>query len=100
MKESELCMKRDFNLETMAKNIFGHDIVKSAYVATWKFDSSTEGQKNERIARDSFTSVDGEIDNGGKNIVICFVNGNDIHFTNSEWGSISNIDLTKVELRP
>ena len=100
MSEPELCTKRDLNLEVMAKNIFGHDIVKSAYVLTWKFGACTAAEKDKRLLQKSFKKVSEEIDEIGMDVVICFTNGNSVRFAISEWGSISNVDLTKVEIRP
>lgn len=92
---SEIVMRKDKNLTMAVKNIFG-DIVDSAYVTTWNIRSSRL-EISERIKNEFYESAEDEIDIGGKNIIISFKNGKSVYFTNSEWGSMSAIDLSKVE---
>ena len=88
-------IKKDKHLTTMAKAIFGKDIVKSAYVATSACYTEKDIQSELRL--ESFKSVKKSIDNGGKEIIIEFNNGNAVLITNSEWGSIQSVNLEAVK---
>jgi hypothetical protein len=90
MKDIKI-LKLDKNLTKMAKNIFGVGIVDSAYITTYNYGNSSKVEIEERLGGDMYKLVKEEINFDSKNIVIKFTNSKMVYFTNSEWGSISNI---------
>jgi hypothetical protein len=92
-------LKYDKNLTIMASRIFGEDIVESAYVSKITHTGVT-GSNLEReivgLKEQGFDTVQDEIDNSGKDIVITFKNGSSVEFTNSEWGGIASSDISSA----
>lgn len=89
--------RRDPNLEQMAKNIFGDDIVDSAYVTTYNFTHCVNDAPK-RLDDELYEKVEDEIDLDSKDIIIKFKNGNAIILTNSEWGCLASIDLSDCRM--
>ena len=86
-------LKEVDNVTQIAKNIFG-DIVHKVYYAELHYSSVDEATSVARIdseiAKSSHTEK--SIDQDGRNIVIEFVNGRKVFFSNSEWGSMEKFD--------
>jgi hypothetical protein len=96
----KILLKKSINLETLARNIFG-DIVKTAYFCS-DYQDIAEAKRELRDFDNSCNPFSDIIDNGSKDIVLEFVNGRKVRFTNSEWGEIQEIrdilDDTFVEV--
>jgi hypothetical protein len=97
MKEKTV-RRRDDLLEKAAKGVFGADIVAAAYVTTYRYDDCTVDEIDERLERAKCKEKLDYIDNSSKTVIIEFKNGRVVRFTNSEWGSISTISLSDVEV--
>lgn len=80
----------------IAKNIFG-DIVKKAYYCEVHYSSITEAETIATIDREIANSFHTEtsIDQDGRTIVIEFVNGRSVVFSNSEWGSMEKFEFNE-----
>lgn len=86
-------------LTEIAKNIFGEDIVDSAYVTTWDL-MSPKGEIIKRIEKESEHYSDSnpdckpnEIDTDSKEIVVTFKNGKSVEFSSSEWGAVRSCNI-------
>jgi hypothetical protein len=86
-------LKEVDNVTQIAKNIFG-DIVHKVYYAELHYSSVDEATTVARIDSEIAKSFHTEksIDQDGRNIVIEFVNGRKVFFSNSEWGSMEKFD--------
>ena len=94
---SQLLLKRDSALTKKAKDIFGA-IVKDAYLIVDIYDNRVDPKEvteSLRNKRDKFVSKENRIDYDGDVIVITFINNRSVFFTNSEWASITTIDINK-----
>lgn len=82
----------------IAKNIFGN-IVNKVYYAYWINDTVTEEYTISMIDRAIKASFNSEnsIDQDDKTIIIEFVNGNHVIFSNSEWGSMEKFNISDVK---
>ena len=78
----------------IAKNIFG-DIVHKVYYAESHFAHVDEAITIASIDRDIANSSHSEttIDQDGKTIVIEFINGRSVVFSNSEWGAMEKFEF-------
>jgi hypothetical protein len=90
-------LRRDTNLLTMAKAIFGEALVTDAYVATWSYGCIKE-EAMDRLSRISYKGVCEEINQDGRIIAITFCSGNTVEFSNSEWGAMAKIDLKAINV--
>lgn len=82
----------------IAKNIFG-DIVSKVYYADYYQDY--EGQKNivesmDYSIKNAFNTEE-SIEQDGRNIVIEFINGRKVLFSNSEWGSMESFYDSEIK---
>lgn len=89
-------LKEVESVTKIAKNIFG-DIVHKVY-----FSSEFYGSEDETISRidrdiNSGFNRDDCIDQDCKTIVIEFVNGKKVVFSNSEWGSMEAFNDSEVK---
>lgn len=78
----------------IAKNIFG-DIVHKVYYCESHYAQVDEADTIARIDREVAGSfhTDTSIDQDGRTIVIEFVNGRSVVFSNSEWGGMEKFDF-------
>ena len=97
MKEQYI-LKEVSELTRIAKNIFG-DIVHKAYYAYWINETVTEEYTISMIDRKIKSSFNNEnsIDQDGKTIIIEFVNGHHVIFSNSEWGSMEKFNISEIK---
>jgi len=99
MKEQYI-LKEVESVTQIAKNIFG-DIVEKVYYAEIAYAFIAESETIERIDNqiESASNQENSIDQDCKTVVIEFVNGRKVIFSNSEWGcmeSLSNEDVKKI----
>ncbi len=80
----------------IAKNIFG-DIVNNVYYADVLYDGINLDYLISKIDRDinNASNTNLSIDQCGINIVIEFINGQKVFFSNSEWGSMESFNNTE-----
>lgn len=80
----------------IAKNIFG-DIVHKVYYAESHYANVEEAETIARIDREISSSFHTEncIDQDGRTIVIEFINGRSVVFSNSEWGGMEKFDFNE-----
>jgi hypothetical protein len=78
----------------IAKNIFG-DIVHKVYYAESHYSTVEEAETIARIDREIASSfhTENSIDQDGRTIVIEFVNGRSVVFSNSEWGAMEKFEF-------
>jgi hypothetical protein len=93
--EATYAIRKDVNLLKMAVSIFGEDIVETCYITTGTYGKRVEKEIELSLANEAYKKVEDVIDIDAKHIIIKFKNGKYVLFTNSEWGSISNIDMAK-----
>ena len=96
-------VQRDAQLLAKAKTVFG-DIVTDAWVATYHGQlrelSEAEGriaETAERLRRvQAADPNEGVLSFDACDIILQFSNGAQVQFTNSEWASMSRVDVSKM----
>lgn len=87
----------DAKLLKCARGVFGSGVVKQAWVGSYDFKNDLTldriANARDQIKRSSTVN---EIDNGCLTIAIEFFAGNIVVFTNSEWGSMTKVNQTKL----
>ena len=79
-----------------AKALFG-DLVINAYVCTYDCRDTTDTKKRIEQAERDWDVDEGEmLTYHSSEIILTFVNGNSICFSNSEWAQMEKIDIGKI----
>lgn len=74
----------DANLTTMARNIFGQDVVVEAFLAIEDYGDDPEHLRD-NIQRQRFKEVTDTLDWDARTIVLQLTNGRKVLLSNSEW---------------
>lgn len=96
-------VQRDAQLLTRAKGVFG-DVVTDAWVATFHGKNSELAEAAKRLAQTAENLVHsnttepnaGVLNFDACDIVLQFSNGAQVQFTNSEWASMSRVDVSTM----
>ena len=90
-------LKENKSVTEIAKNIFG-DIVCKVYYAGVHYGSIEEERVISTIDNEIKTAFnsDTSIDQDGRTIIIEFVNGRKVIFSNSEWGSMEIFNDSEI----
>lgn len=96
--KDQYILKEVAEVTKIAKHIFG-DIVNKVYYAEVSYDFVTEEDSIARIDKYIETAQNKEdgIDQDCRMIVIEFVNGRNVIFSNSEWGSMEAFHTSEVK---
>lgn len=80
-------LKESAQVTAFAKNIFG-DIISKVFYAKENYDFYTEEEIIESIDStiENSSSNENDLDLGALTLIIEFINGKKVIFTNSEWG--------------
>jgi len=92
-----LVIKKNEHLTKAAKNVFGEDIVKQAYICFTDFYECEFFDIDEKISENELynSEVRDYLSTSSEYICIEFVNGKKIVFNSSEWYKIYNIETEK-----
>ena len=90
IKQHKTAIRQDKTLLIIAKDIFGANVVNNAFVCAYNIYSTRE-EVIERIEENMFTRIDDVIQYDSETIILEFVGGNMVRFTNSEWASIEKV---------
>ena len=90
VKQDKTAIRQDKRLLSTAKYIFGANVVNNAFVSTYDIYSTRE-EVIERIEENMFTRIEDVIQYDSETIILEFVGGNMVMFTNSEWASIEKV---------
>lgn len=88
--------RKNNKLSQVAKNIFGSDLVVTAYLVAYdnrELDPLTHAYMFEALSNSSFIEPNSNSLEDYPHILIKFVNGKFVFFTNSEWASISTPNM-------
>lgn len=96
----DVVLIKDEKLTRDAKKVFGDELVLSAYIAEGIITDQADAERD-LIKRDSWDKSELYDDFDGiaydrSTIVIQFSNNRYVLFTNSEWGSMENLNLSKL----
>ena len=87
----------DPKLTEMAKNLFGDELIKAAFVAALHFPLSSQEETEDRLDKAMYKEVTTDIDGLGKHIMIEFCNGKKVDFSSSEWFTISGDEVDEED---
>ena len=91
-------LKKCSKTTKIAKNIFGN-IVKDVFYAKQHFEFCSEKETISEIDSmiENSSHIENSIDQDASTIVIEFLNGKKVMFSNSEWGSMTSLSDNKIK---
>lgn len=102
MQNQKYALKRNEALLERAKKIFGENIVADAFIGvatySWMAEDYVVEEVEAAVKKYHLDDIQTQLNLDDSNVFIKMMNGNMLHFSNSEWGAITLFDSNDIAL--